>query len=117
MHFNNEHARLAYCKYGDVVAQLTTLGPCPEDVPDGGPDTYAANFLQLSCGKPVLLISYCDRSAVKKLDNVIARTYKNNHKSPLIRAILRGFIFTNTLFYLFSFRPSHILCAASGFPS
>lgn len=108
--------RYAYCKNGDVVAQLNTLGPCPEHVPDGGPDTYAANFLHYACGYPVLLVSYCEKKELKKAGNVIAKTFRKKYRNKVLRAIASLNIFIQTLSALLQFKPTHIMCAATGSP-
>lgn len=117
MHQLNTEKRFAYCKYADVVSQLSTLGPCPEHVPDGGPDTYAANFLRLSCGNPVLLISYTDKDATTLTSNkVTARTFNMNSKHPILEPFTWLWLFFSTFILLLRFSPTHILCAASNSP-
>lgn len=116
MGHTTDQRRYVYCKNGDVVAQLAAIGDCPKAVPDGGPDTYTANFLQFACGGPVLLLSYCDRDAISVSGNVVAHTFKKSYPYKWMRILAWLKIFINTLFCLFRFRPTHILCATSGSP-
>lgn len=113
---SSKKERYAYCKYGDVVAQLSALGPCPEYVPDGGPNTYAANFLRRSCGSPVLLISYCDSTETMRRGNVTALTFNSNHRPFLPELVVWMLILLKTFHHLLRFKPTHILSAASGPP-
>lgn len=113
---SSKKERYAYIKYGDAVAQLSVIGPCPEHVPDGGPDTYAANFLRRSCGSPALLISYCDRGNSMRRGNITAITLNQNPRPLLLRMVIWLLISIKTFYHLLRFRPTHILCAVSGAP-
>lgn len=110
--------RLAYLKYGDVVTELQEIGARPVEAADGGPKYYISSFLKWTAGSSVLLLSFHTRDAVLHIDSVEARVFKT--KSSVAGLLQKNFwklqAFFKSLFMLWKFRPTWILCAPSAEP-
>lgn len=110
--------RYAYCKSGDVVAELDSLGPQPLRVPATGPQHYIGSFLSFIGDRPALLLSLCSRDALLSRGAVKARAvrYKSAPTQPLHSAWMQLRAFHLVLTELREFRPTRILCASPGGP-
>jgi len=110
--------RVAYLKHGDVAAELQEIGARPVESADGGPKYYISTFLKWAAGSPILLLSFYTSDAILHVDNVEARVFKANSSvtGPLGRTIWNIQAFFKTLFSLWKFRPTWILCSASNGP-
>lgn len=110
--------RFAYCKSGDVVAELEHLGPQPEVVPEVGPRHYIGSFLSFVKGQPTLLLSVSLRDAELNLGAVEARSvrYESTPTRPLQSIWMQLRAFWRISIELKRFRPTRIFCATGGGP-
>ncbi|QKT02466.1 glycosyltransferase family 4 protein [Ectothiorhodospiraceae bacterium 2226] len=108
--------RLVYCKNGDVAAELAALGDRPAQV-TGGPHHYIGTFLQWSEDQPVLLLSFNRHSGSHRTARARARTlHWGPRRNPLLGPFAKLRMFLTTAARILAFRPSWVLCAASGPP-
>ncbi len=99
--------RYAYCKNGNVVAELRALGPAARNVPDGGPEHYIGSFLKAVHGADVLLISSDEQPGDLRVDRVQAHVLPRNRRGAgtlaLVAVELRGAL--QTAWHLLRFVP------------
>ena len=109
--------RWIYIKNGDVVSQLSRLGECPCDVPEGGTEAFIGDFLRYSCGHHVLLLSCFNRKAYLKKGRVTAYVLAAEARSFCFLSVtrmMRIFQAINAFFIIIAYRPHKIICGSTG---
>ena len=109
--------RYAYIKNGNVIGQLLTINESPNQVPNGGPNAFLAEFLVNVGNQPLLLISNHLRNSHQRINNIEARVFRAKSSfHPYGTALVRMPAFFKILFRLIKFKPDRILCGCLGFP-
>ena len=105
--------RLAYLKYGDVVAELQLLRQTASSE-KSGPYQYVNQMLQFMGNHKGLFVSYNAKNETAHYDQITTCNINvaPNNSSILIKATSRIICFFKTLLLLFKFKPGRIVCAA-----
>lgn len=107
--------RYVYFKYGDAVSELKRLGFPPSSAPESGPYHYIATFLAHAAGRPVLVVSFGNRSSRLAVGTAQAMTLDWESGARGIRRFLRRLgILARAGLAVLGFRPRAALCALRG---
>ena len=120
--------RFAYIKPNNAVRELKRIGIPPTCIPEGGPDSYVAHFLDVAGGFPCLIISehlYPQKDEVLKKGNTEVYSYcirpsfgkngKRFYDVPLISLPLRLWIALRIYYKLVRFKPDVLLSWTASF--
>ena len=103
--------KYAYIKYGNVVEELSQIGPQPGTVPESGPMTFLANFLKVVGDNPALVISW-DNSISSFEKKIKGNIEANTYRRPV--GFMKFSLGTQIFLKLIRFRPDIVLCVHDG---
>jgi glycosyltransferase involved in cell wall biosynthesis len=108
--------RYLYVKNGDVIQQVQTIQALKGKVPDGGPDAFLADFLNMVGRRRVLLISAKSRNGRIVKNNIEARVFPASLRTfrKLGRPAALVYMFSTSFFKAVCFKPTGVICGTTG---
>lgn len=108
--------RYLYVKNGDVIEQLRLINALQGKAPQGGPNAFLADFLEMIDDAPVLLLSAKSSKGPLVKKNIEARVFsKRFHGLGMIgRIAALVYMFFVSLFVALRFKPDRVICGTTG---